>query len=146
MSAVLLACAASTLFMVGVAWFVQVVHYPLFEMVGEEGFAVFHDAHSRRTGYVVALPMILELLTSLVLVAEPPGGSTWLAVAGALLAVSIWASTLTLLAPHHGRIGREGLSVGNLARLVRLSWPRTLLWSAHGVVVVAMLALAIANQ
>lgn len=146
MSAVLLVCAASTLFMVGVAWFVQVVHYPLFEMVGGEGFAAFHDAHSRRTGYVVALPMLLELLSSLVLVTDPPAGATWLAIAGALLAIAIWASTLALLAPHHGRIGREGPSIGNLARLVRLSWPRTLLWSAHGVVVVAMLALAMGDR
>ena len=67
-------------------------------------------------------------------------------IAGALLALAIWASTLALLAPHHGRIGREGPSVGNLTRLVELSWPRTLLWSAHGVVVVAMLALAMADQ
>ena len=146
MSAVLLVCAASTLFMVGLAWFVQVVHYPLFSMVGEERFAAFHDAHSRRTGYVVALPMLLELLSSLALVIEPPGGSIWLAAAGALLAVAIWASTLALLAPHHGRIGREGASDGNLTRVVELSWPRTLLWSAHGVVVVAMLALAMAGQ
>ena len=141
MNAVLLACAASTLFMVGLAWFVQVVHYPLFPLVGDDGFDAFHEAHSSRTSLVVALPMVVELVTSLVLVADPPGDETWLAILGAVIAVSIWVLTGTVLAPLHGRIGREGPTARNLSRLVRSSWPRTALWTGHGIVVVAMLAL-----
>jgi hypothetical protein len=37
--AVLLTCVASTLFMTGLSWFVQVVHYPLFAAVGPDAFA-----------------------------------------------------------------------------------------------------------
>ena len=33
----LLLHAAATLFMTGLIWFVQVVHYPLFARVGEDG-------------------------------------------------------------------------------------------------------------
>lgn len=141
MSAVLLACAASTLFMVGLAWFVQVVHYPLFPLVGDERFGDFHEAHSSRTSLVVALPMLVELVSSLALVMNPPGDEAWLAILGAVLAVAIWVLTGAVLAPLHGRIGREGPTARNLDRLVRLSWPRTVLWTGHGIVVVAMLSL-----
>lgn len=139
MNAVLLASVASTLFMVGLAWFVQVVHYPLFPMVGEAGFPAFHDAHSRSTALVVIFPMTVELLSSIALAVDPPEGTGLLALAGAILAIAIWVLTAAVLAPMHGRIGREGPTTPNLGRLVRLSWPRTILWTLHGVVVVAML-------
>lgn len=139
MNAVLLASATSTLFMVGLAWFVQIVHYPLFPVVEEAGFPAFHDLHSRRTSLVVIVPMSVELVSSIALAIEPPEGVGPLALAGAVLAACIWVLTGAVLAPMHGRIGREGPTVRNLARLIRLSWPRTILWTLHGAVVVAML-------
>ena len=57
--ALLLACLASTLFMTGLIWFVQVVHYPLFDRVGAARFVPYHAAHSRRTSWVVAAPMAI---------------------------------------------------------------------------------------
>jgi hypothetical protein len=36
---------AATLFMVGVIWLMQVVHYPLFARIGQEGFALYSRAH-----------------------------------------------------------------------------------------------------
>jgi hypothetical protein len=56
---VLLAHLAVTLFMLGVIWFVQVVHYPLFAKVGQEGFTLYSKAHSHLTGYVVGPPMLV---------------------------------------------------------------------------------------
>ncbi len=146
MNAVLLASAASTLFMVGLAWFVQIVHYPLFPVVDEAAFPAFHDLHSRRTFPVVIVPMSVELVSSIALAIEPPEGVGPLALAGAVLAVGIWVLTGAVLAPMHGRIGREGPTDGNLARLIRLSWPRTVLWSLHGAVVVAMLGVVVGGS
>lgn len=60
MKYVLLAHVAATLFMVGVIWFVQVVHYPLFPRVGPEKFSLYLEAHSRLTTYVVGSPMLVE--------------------------------------------------------------------------------------
>jgi hypothetical protein len=60
---VLLAHLAATLFMVGVIWFVQVIHYPLFSRVGPEKFSVYSEAHSRLTTYVVGSPMLVEFST-----------------------------------------------------------------------------------
>ena len=60
MKYVLLANLGATLFMVGVIWFVRVVHYPLFSRVGGESFALYSEAHSRLTTYVVGSPMLVE--------------------------------------------------------------------------------------
>ena len=60
MELLLLAHAGTTLFMVGLVWFVQVVHYPLFGRVGEDEFV----AYSRLTGWVVGPPMLLEAATT----------------------------------------------------------------------------------
>ena len=53
---VFLTCLASTLFMTGLIWFVQVVHYPLFDRVDPDSFRRYHADHTIATGFVVILP------------------------------------------------------------------------------------------
>ncbi len=77
---VLLANVAATFLMVGLIWFVQVVHYPQFALVGEEYFVRYEAAHVRATTYVVLLPMLVELVTAIMLAWEPPAPAwAWLA-------------------------------------------------------------------
>ena len=74
-SLLLLLNAAATLFMTGLIWFVQVVHYPLFGSVGDGGFDRYAALHARRTTWVVGPPMLLELVTSFGLVFRLPAGT-----------------------------------------------------------------------
>ena len=53
-----LAHVAATLVMVGVIWFVQIVHYPLFSQVSEAAFNLYEAQHTRLTTYVVAPAML----------------------------------------------------------------------------------------
>ena len=46
--------------MVGIVWFVQMVHLPLFAKVHWEGFALYSETHSRLASYVVGPPMLIE--------------------------------------------------------------------------------------
>ena len=86
MGPVLLANLAATFVMVGIIWFVQIVHYPLFARVGTTGFPAYSAAHSRLTGLVVGPPMLAEAATAVALVlGPPPGVSSWLAVSGLVL-------------------------------------------------------------
>ena len=64
MNWILLLHAAATVFMTGLIWFVQVVHYPLFSAVGRDRFSEYEGRHSRLTGRVVGAPMLLELATA----------------------------------------------------------------------------------
>ena len=138
MTALLLANAAATFFMIGLAWFVQVVHYPLFPLVGEQGFAEYHRVHSSRTTWVVLPAMTIELLTSFLLLIDPPGAEGALVAAGATLAALTWVLTF-FAASAHGRIGRQGLSPVSLRRLLAVGWFRTAVWTAHGLVVIMLL-------
>lgn len=132
--------------MCGVAWFVQVVHYPLFAQVGQSRFRVYHAEHSSRTSLVVVLPMIVELASSIWLVFDPPAASasnplTALAVAGAILAAGTWIVTFGGAVPAHQAL-EPGFDDAIHRRLMRSNLLRTLIWTAHGGVVVALLALA----
>ncbi len=136
--ALLLICAAATLFRTGVGWFVQLVHYPLFGSVGAREFGAYHAAHSRLTTRVVLPPMTVELLSSLALVFERPAGvSAGAAIAGAALAALTWATTALLQVPRH-----RSLEPAGVPGLVASSWMRTAAWTAHSGVVVWMLASA----
>lgn len=140
--AILLAHAAATLFMAGVIWFVQIVHYPLFSGVGREGFAAYSEAHSRRTGLVVGPPMLLEAATAVLLLfvrpAGVPGSLAWM---GAALLVAVWLSTALLQVPSH-RAFASGFRADAHRSLVLTNWIRTALWSARTLLVLAMLSAA----
>ena len=140
--AILLLNAAAVLSMTGVIWFVQVVHYPLFAAVGPERWDAYHREHSRRTTWVVALPMTVDMVSSLALVAvEPPGVSSWLLAGGAAAAVVTWVATSTLAVPAHRRLG-GGWQAAVGRRLTRTNWIRTAAWSVHAVLVLVAIGQA----
>ena len=79
----LLVNAASALYMVGLIWFVQVVHYPLFQRVGAKDFVPYEQNHQRLTTWVTAPVMLLEAVLSVALVyVLPTSGVSWVAGGG----------------------------------------------------------------
>lgn len=130
--------------MLGVAWFVEVVHYPLFAKVGRAEFRSYHSEHSSRTSLVVVVPMIVELVSSIWLAFDPPTSSngdplTALAIAGAILALGTWLVTFGGAVPAHQAL-EPGFDSAIHRRLMRSNLVRTILWTAHGMVVVRLLA------
>lgn len=138
MKYVLLAHLAATLFMVGVVWFVQVVHYPLFARVGPEKFCLYSEAHSRLTTYVVGPPMLIEAATALLLVFRRPEGVSLAAtLIGLALVAVVWLSTALLQVPRHTALG-SGFDQRAWSGLVLSNWVRTVAWSARGLLVLWM--------
>ena len=147
---ILLLHVAVTLAMAGLCWFVQVVHYPLFAAVGEGAFIEYSHLHSRRTTWVVAPLMLLELGSGAVLMAlasvagrEPAalpvsGSLRWFWVAMGLL-ILIWLSTFFVQVPLHSKLA-QGFDAGIASRLVLTNWVRTLLWTARGAILLALLS------
>lgn len=137
MDTVLLVHLAATWAMVGLIWFVQVVHYPLFARVGSDPFLRYEADHARLTTRVVMIFMPVELVTGVWLAAAPPDGvGRGLLVAGVVLLAALWASTALWQAPLHGRL-HDGFDASLHRRLVTSNWLRTLGWSARGAVVLA---------
>lgn len=121
---------AATLYMVGLIWFVQRVHYPLFAAVGRDAFSGYERTHVARTGPVVGPAMIAEALLALALLATPdvPRAAT---LAGMTLLAVIWGSTAILQVPSHGILS-GGFDQRAHARLVASNWIRTAAWTLRG--------------
>ncbi len=142
LNAVVVLHASVTLFMCGVIWFVQVVHYPLFAAVGAPFFRNYEDQHARRTTWVVAPPMLLELASAIALVAVRPSGMpVWMPIAGLGLLAIVWGSTAWAQVPQHRILG-SGFEPRAHRALVRSNWIRTVGWSARGALALAMLVMS----
>lgn len=138
MRLVFLANLLGTLTMFGAIWIVQVVHYPLFSLVGDETWAGYEAHHQSRITLVVGPAMIVELATAVWLVFRPlPGVPTWAFVVGAALVGLLWASTAFIQVPLHTSLS-AGFTPDVHARLVATNWIRTVLWSARAGLVVWM--------
>jgi hypothetical protein len=128
----------STLSMVGLIWFVQVVHYPLYEMVGREGFVEYERCHQQRTTIVVAPLMLLEALTAALLVFWPPNGvKLWMPWAGVGLLAVVWVSTFFWQVPAHQKLAAAFDSATHM-NLVQSNWLRTAGWTVRGLLVCGM--------
>ena len=136
---VLLGHGAATVYMTGLIWFVHVVHYPLFSGVGAAGYAAYQADHMRLTGYVVGLPMVIEMVGALWLAFElPPGLPRWMLFAGAMLVVGIWASTALLSVPAHNALSL-GFDAEVHRSLCQTNLVRTVLWTARTLLLGAMI-------
>lgn len=130
--------AAATWGMVGLIWFVQLCHYPLFARVGPEAFDDYHAGHLPRTAVVVGPLMLLELGAAVALVGSPAPGRGRLAWLGLGLLALVWMSTALLQVPVHRALER-GFDARVHRSLVRTNWIRTVAWSARGVVALLLL-------
>jgi hypothetical protein len=131
----------ATLYMTGLIWFVQLVHYPLFSEVGHEAFVRYENAHNTRTSRVVLPAMLVELGSAIYLFVTPT--SPWpkdTAGFGLALVVIIWLSTFMLQVPCHRRL-KNGFDAVVHRNLVQTNWIRVMAWSMRAGLVVYMLDL-----
>ena len=137
--AILTANVAATLYMTGLIWFVQIVHYPLMATVPPSSFPAYSVAHQRRTTWVVGPAMLIEAVTSVLLIRlHPPGVQSTVAVAGFLLIVFIFYRTGLIQVPQHRRLATE--YDPDLCRaLVTSNWWRTIAWTMRSALVLYLL-------
>jgi uncharacterized membrane protein len=128
----------ATVFMTGVIWIVQILHYPLFNMVGRENFSAYEAAHTNLITLVVMPAMLLELIfTAIIFFAPPasiPSSLNWL---NSVLLGIIWLSTAFLQVPQHAVLS-SGFDEKAYRMLVNSNWIRTVAWSAKAVIATSM--------
>lgn len=133
---------AATAGMLGLIWFVQVVHYPLFHQVGAAEFASYERLHQRLTSRVVGPLMAVEGVLALAVAARPPGGvGVQLPVLGLAALAVIHTSTVSLQVPAHRRL-TDGKDDATVHRLVVTNWIRTAGWTVRAALALAMVMLA----
>jgi hypothetical protein len=131
--------AGATVYLVGLIWTVQILHYPLLANVGENHYAAYHNLHASRITPIVAPAMILELLTAIYLAVFP---AQMVAAVyfyfGLALVLMIWLSTFLVQVPLHERLG-AGFDVDAQRKLVKTNWIRTIAWTIRGGLVLWMI-------
>ena len=121
----------ATLFMLGIIWFVQIVHYPLLALIGESNLPGYEQKHRALTFRIVAPLMFVEGLTAALLLLQPPRGvPREILVVAALVLVVAWASTAFIQVPCHQKLS-NAYDVATIRRLVRTNWIRTTAWSVR---------------
>jgi len=131
-AALLLVHVGATLAMVGLIWFVQLVHYPLFAHVGQAQFTAYENRHQQRTTWIVAPLMLTELVTATALVIwRPASVNLNLAWIGLGMVTLLWLSTALVQVPCHQKLSQR-FDAQTHRRLVRSNWWRTALWSIRG--------------
>ncbi|HMQ10587.1 MAG TPA: hypothetical protein PKC21_00435 [Oligoflexia bacterium] len=118
----------SSLFMTGLIWFVQIVHYPLFAYIEPSHFPHYAKKHQRLTSWVVGPVMLLEVFSAMILTVKY--NVLWLNI---LLIMGIWLSTAFLQIPLHGQLSHH-YDINNIHSLTNGNWIRTILWTVKSIV------------
>lgn len=128
-----------TLYMTGVIWLVQLIHYPLFKLVGEDTFKDYHKGHIQKTSLAIAAPMVLEFFSAMYLLFRynQYRNNTSFLVATALLGL-IWAVTFLISVPKHNILstGQNDLVI---SILVKTNWIRTIAWTIRAILLFNLL-------
>jgi hypothetical protein len=126
---------AATWYMTGLIWLVQIVHYPLMQMVGREGFIAYSIRHQSATSLVVGPPMLVEVATAAMLLSLDAElrRSPWFLASCGLLAI-VWLSTALWQMPLH-RALLDGFDEGKVRALVQSNWVRTIAWSVRAAII-----------
>lgn len=128
----------SSIFLTGLIWVIQLVHYPSFQFCDPSKAKAFHDFHCRRISYVVIPLMFAELFS---------GAWSWWhrdfatvshIAFGAL--ILIWISTFAIQIPLHNRLA-EKMDAGVIQKLVLSNWIRTFLWSFRSLLLFLFIAI-----
>jgi len=129
----------ATVFMTGVIWFVQLVHYPSILYVEPSKFRTAMMRNQFLTTVVVAPVMLCEVLTWIVLVSTlytslPP----FLLWANSIGLVAIGGITFFVNVPRHEKL-TLGYDEGTIKSLVKSNWPRTFFWTGRSLVLLVLL-------
>ena len=122
----------SSVYMTGVVWFAQLVHYPYLHRGDPEGFTRYASDYQRRTLWVVAPALVSEICSAILLIWLWPSLQS-LAGLGTLIAV--WVPTAFWIIPAHLKLKR-GYERTLQDRLVRWNLPRALLWTLRAAVMI----------
>lgn len=137
---------ASTWFMVGLIWLIQLVHYPLFIYVGSKEFGLFHKKHKIFITPVVGIVMIAELITSGIIFLQFQSKiPIWILIIGLILLGIIWVSTLLIQIPLHNKLNSK-FDENLIIMLVKTNWIRTICWSVRGVISLITLGILVINS
>ena len=116
----------TNLIMVGVSLITQFVTYPSFKLIKSSIFSEFHKSYTNKMLFIVAPVMILELISSLLLVIFDMNDNN----TGIVLLITlmlIWFLTFFTIVPIHNKLSVNYNKNLN-QKLIKYNGLRTILW------------------
>jgi len=119
----------STILIAGILWFVQLVHYPLFNEIPAKNFINYGYYHSRKVSGIIK-PLFIVDFTTLILLLILLGSnlSTNLMIVNVTIFIITIVLTQIIFIPIHQKLSKSPNSQ-TISQLIRLNWIRTLIWS-----------------
>lgn len=131
MNTVFLLNLASSLFLCGLIWVIQILHYPFFAHLERENYTKYQQRHMYLISFLVIPMMLMELITSVLLVLQPSDFRIEFII-GLILVLLIWSSTFFVQMPIHQKL-LQGYDRAAIQKLISTNWIRTILWTAKSV-------------
>lgn len=125
MTIALILCLLSSVYMLGVIWIIQLIHYPSFANVSPDQFLQFHAQHTMAMGYLVGPVMVIELVAGSWLLLNK---IDFFSVTQFLMVVALWILTFFISVPLHNKLA-VGFDLATIKALIHTNWPRTILWT-----------------
>lgn len=125
--------AIVTLMLTGLIWMIQVVHYPLFSLIGNAEFQFYEAEHISRITLLVFPLMAIEAITITLILLNRPFAIPLSSILFALILLTIiWIMTFFVNVPQHNQLT---LSFDQKTHqiLITTNWIRTISWSVKGI-------------
>ena len=125
----------TSLLMIGLCWFVQIVHYPLFHQIKLEEFSKY-ERKNVVTGFITVPLMTIELTTGLYLLWTNPS-FIYLLNIGLLGLIGL--STMFYQVPIHLKL-MKAPSKTLINKLILTNWIRTISWTIRLIILALILS------
>ena len=107
----------------GASFVESFVNYPTWRLIGANEFISYHQALSPLIiGYMVIPMLVTTVLTILLLWFKPAGIPSWAIWLSLALQLAIWVSTASIQLPIQIQLGKDGLSMALIDRLIFTNW------------------------
>ena len=135
---VLLIQVITTWLMLGVFWFVQLIHYPLFKNI-KDCFVQYERKNVKRTAAFIPPIVVIDIVTNVMaLILADEGLYVSFISAALVLNILTWLTTFLFQMQMHQKLSVQ-YSDKLLAKLVGTNWIRTILWTGKSGVYFALL-------
>lgn len=116
--------------MTGVYWLLQIVDYPLFLKCNKDDFNEHYIFHSKNSVIVMLLPMLIDLVFSLIyLMNYSQAINSFMPVLNLLLTITIMYAVFFISYPIQEKLYQDGYNEEEIKKYIKTNWIRTISWS-----------------
>ena len=135
---ILLLQVLTTWTLLGILWFMQLVHYPLFKRI-KENFVKYEKEHLKRTAaFLVPLLVIDFALNVMLVISLEKGPYTFLISFALAMNIITWLSAFFFQIEQHQTLSTH-FSKSIVHKLVKTNWVSTIAWTIKSALVCALI-------